>query len=107
MFTQSDGIPAGLVRALYLDHAGRLWVATGQRGVARLDDPQAEHPHFVVYTTADGLASNGVSCITEDNLGRMYFGTARSLDHSTCRLNASGTTPGPMGCQAIDHSWLS
>jgi ligand-binding sensor domain-containing protein/two-component sensor histidine kinase len=80
MFTQTDGMPAGPVRALYLDHASRLWVATGQSGVARLDDPQAERPHFVVYTTADGLASNGVSCITEDKMGRMYFGTSRGLD---------------------------
>jgi ligand-binding sensor domain-containing protein/two-component sensor histidine kinase len=79
-FTQSDGMPAGPVRALYLDHAGRLWVATGQDGVARLDDPQADHPRVVAYTTADGLSSNGISCITEDKLGRMYFGTARGLD---------------------------
>ena len=80
MFTQSDGMPPGIVRALYLDHAGRLWGATGQGGVVRLDDPQAEHPRFVTYTTADGLASNSASCITEDKLGRMYFGTARGLD---------------------------
>src|SRR5260370_13813870 len=70
----------GPVRALYLDHAGRLWGATGQGGVARLDDPQAEQPHFITYTVADGLSSNGVTCITEDKLGRMYFGTARGLD---------------------------
>jgi two-component sensor histidine kinase len=68
------------VRALFLDHAGRLWVATGQGGVVRLDDPQADHPRVVAYTTADGLSSNGISCITEDKLGRMYFGTARGLD---------------------------
>ena len=80
LFTQSDGMPAGPVRALYLDHAGRLWVATGQDGVVRLDDPQADHPRVVAYTTADGLSSNGISCITEDKLGRMYFGTARGLD---------------------------
>ena len=80
MFTQSDGVPAGLIRALYLDHAGRLWVATDSSGVARLDDPQTDHPHFITYTIADGLASNTTSCITEDKLGRMYFGTTRSLD---------------------------
>ncbi|MDQ2856997.1 MAG: hypothetical protein M3R68_11755, partial [Acidobacteriota bacterium] len=28
-FSPSDGLPAGIVRALYLDHAGRLWIATG------------------------------------------------------------------------------
>lgn len=80
LFTQSDGMPAGPVRALYLDHTGRLWAATGQGGVVRLDDPQADHPRFVTYTTVDGLSSNGVSCITEDKLGRMYFGTTRGLD---------------------------
>jgi len=80
VFTQSDGMPAGPVRALYLDRAGRLWAATGQSGVVRLDDPQADRPRFVAYTTADGLSSNGVSCIAEDKLGRMYFGTARGLD---------------------------
>ena len=80
LFTQSDGMPAGPVRALYLDHAGRLWLATGQDGVARLDDPQTDHPRVVAYTSADGLSSNSISCITEDKLGRMYFGTARGLD---------------------------
>ena len=80
LFGQSDGVPAGLIRALYLDHAGRLWVASDRDGVARLDDSQAVHPNFVKYTIADGLASNSISCITEDKLGRLYFGTARSLD---------------------------
>jgi two-component sensor histidine kinase/streptogramin lyase len=80
LFTKTDGMPAGTVRALYLDHARRLWGATGQGGVFRLDDPQAERPRFVTYTTADGLASDSASCITEDKLGRMYFGTARGLD---------------------------
>src|SRR5229473_1436713 len=66
-------------RALYLDHAGRLWIASDS-GVLCLDDPQAEQPHFITYTVADGLSSNGVTCITEDTAGRMYFGTARGLD---------------------------
>ncbi len=80
LFTQADGLPAGPVRALYLDHNKRLWIATGQGGVVRLDDTEAEHPSFLTYTTDDGLASNSISCVTEDNLGRMYFGTARGLD---------------------------
>ncbi len=80
MFGESDGIPAGIIRALYLDHAGRLWIATDSGGVVRLDDPRAERLRFVAYTTADGLTSNRVSCITEDTVGRMYFGTERGLD---------------------------
>jgi len=79
-FTQADGLPTGMVRDLFIDHVGRLWAATGSGGVVRLDDPQAEHPGFVTYTTANGLASNSISCITEDKMGRMYFGTSRGLD---------------------------
>ncbi|MEP6818069.1 MAG: two-component regulator propeller domain-containing protein [bacterium] len=80
LFTQADGVPTGLIRSLYCDHAGRLWIASDSAGLARLDDPQADHPHFVTYTIADGLSSNSVWCITEDKLERMYFGTARGLD---------------------------
>jgi ligand-binding sensor domain-containing protein/two-component sensor histidine kinase len=87
LFTQSDGVLLGLIRALFLDRAGRLWIASDRDGIARLDNPQAEHPSFVKYTIADGLASNSVSCITEDKLGRMYFGTARSLDRFDLETN--------------------
>jgi len=87
LFAQSDGVPAGLIRALYLDHAGRLWVASDRDGIAMLDDPQAEHPSVVKYSMADGLASNGVSCVIEDKLGRMYFGTTRSLDRLDLETN--------------------
>jgi len=87
LFTQSDGVPMGVIRALFLDRAGRLWVTSDRDGIARLDDLQAEHLSFVKYTIADGLASNSVSCITQDKLGRMYFGTARSLDRFDLETN--------------------
>jgi PAS domain S-box-containing protein len=80
MFTTADGLPAGLIRGIYLDHASRLWVATGEGGAARIDDPQAEHPPFIVYNTANGLSSNQASAITEDQWGRIYIGTGRGVD---------------------------
>jgi signal transduction histidine kinase/sugar lactone lactonase YvrE len=79
-FTSADGVPQGFVRGLYRDHAGRLWAATGEGGVARLDDPAAEHPHIVAYSTAEGLSSNQATCVTEDNWGMIYVGTGRGLD---------------------------
>jgi ligand-binding sensor domain-containing protein len=66
VFTSRDGLAAGSVWSLYLDHAGRLWVATTEGGVARVDHPEAEPPHFATYTTVEGLASNQVQAITED-----------------------------------------
>jgi ligand-binding sensor domain-containing protein/two-component sensor histidine kinase len=79
-FTTADGVPLGWVRALYLDHLGRLWIATGQGGLARIDDTGADHPRFVTYTTAEGLSSNQVNCLTEDRWGRLYLGTGRGMD---------------------------
>lgn len=78
--TQADGLPAGMIRGLYSDSKGRLWIATGNGGLARVDDPDANKLRFVTYTTATGLSSNQVNCITEDRLGRIYVGTARGID---------------------------
>ena len=39
--------------------------------------------NFVRYTPAEGLSSSGVTCVTEDEFGRIYIGTGRGLD----RLN--------------------
>src|SRR5260370_11770534 len=57
MFNQSDGMPAGPARALYVDHAGRLWAATGQGGVSRLDAPHAEQPPFITYPLSHCLST--------------------------------------------------
>ena len=80
MFTTSDGAPEGWMHAIYCDHSGRLWISGGQGGVRRIDEPQAAQPKFISYTVAEGLSSNQVNCITEDQWGRIYFGTGRGLD---------------------------
>jgi two-component sensor histidine kinase len=79
-FTAADGVPESWIHAVFCDHSGRLWVSGGQSGVSRIDDPQSDHPKFVAYTVAQGLSSNQVNCITEDQWGRLYFGTGRGLD---------------------------
>lgn len=66
-------------RSLYVDREGRLWTAS-RNGLVRVDSPQAEIPQFKVYTTADGLASNDVLCVTEDNVGRICAGTGHGVD---------------------------
>jgi signal transduction histidine kinase len=45
-----------------------------------VDDPTTENPRFLKYTVANGLASDQVTCVTEDPQGRIYVGTARGLD---------------------------
>lgn len=79
-FSEADGLPAGSIRSLYVDHEHRLWIASSTGGLARLDDPSAARPQFITLTTAAGLSSNDVWCITEDNFGLLYIGTGRGLD---------------------------
>ena len=80
ILSAKDGLPEGMIRDLHIDQSGQLWIATNRGGVARLDDPAAEHPRFLTYTTAQGLASNQATCITEDEQGRIYIGTPQGVD---------------------------
>lgn len=73
-------VPSGMITALHVDAANRLWLATNRSGIARVDDPSAADPRFVTYTRSSGLSSNNVRCITEDRQGRIYFGTVRGVD---------------------------
>ncbi len=52
------------------DSRGNLWFATTYSGVYFYDGKQFKH-----FTTAEGLASNQVSCIYEDKAGIIWFGT--------------------------------
>jgi ligand-binding sensor domain-containing protein/signal transduction histidine kinase len=79
LLTLADGALPTLID-LHIDGSGRLWAASGSRGVAVLDDLSAEQPRFRYYTTAQGLSTNVVRCLTEDRQGRIYFGTARGVD---------------------------
>jgi ligand-binding sensor domain-containing protein/signal transduction histidine kinase len=81
LYTEAGGLPAGQIRALHLDRAGRLWIASSRGGLARMDDPSAEtNPSFVRYTTAEGLSNNSVNCLTADEWGRIYACTGRGID---------------------------
>jgi ligand-binding sensor domain-containing protein/signal transduction histidine kinase len=83
------------VRDLYIDHGGRVWVATGRYGLYRSDNPDAPNPVFRTYTTREGLSSNSVRSITEDNGGFIYAGTVRGVDRIDPRV--------PMEAHRIRH----
>jgi ligand-binding sensor domain-containing protein/signal transduction histidine kinase len=80
LFGKADGVPAGMIRALYRDRLGRLWIASAEGGLARADDPAADHPSFVHYTMKEGLSTDQITCITEDQWGRIYVGTGIGVD---------------------------
>ncbi len=71
------GTPTGLgvesVRALLEDREGRLWVGVQGGGLRCLD------PTWTTCTSAEGLASNGVTDLAEAN-GHLLVGTKRGLN---------------------------
>ena len=97
LFTSSSGVPPGAIRDIYRDHLGRLWVASAERGLVRVDHAAAERPTFTAYTTRQGLSSNDIETITEDLDGRIYAGGGRGLDRldpATGRIKHFSTVDG-------------
>jgi signal transduction histidine kinase/sugar lactone lactonase YvrE len=97
------GAPASRPNQIFRDRKGRIWIATSREGVARVDDPGAEHPRFQWIGTAQGLGSNRALCIAEDRWNRIYVGHGRGvdrLDPDTGRIrpftNADGLAPGEL-----------
>ena len=96
-FTTNDGVPAGSIQAIYTDRAGRIWFASSRGGLARVDEPGADHPVFKSYTTNEGLSSNSIDVITEDLRGSIYAGSVRGLDElepATSRIKHFTTADG-------------
>ena len=80
MFKPEDGFPRGGVSDMLSDKAGRLWLATSSRGLFRVDNPDSETPFFANLSTAHGLSSNQMLCLTEDLAGRIYAGTGGGIN---------------------------
>jgi signal transduction histidine kinase/ligand-binding sensor domain-containing protein len=86
-FPPVDGLPAIDPRALFVDSRGWLWIGLRYNGVSVTRDPGDEQPQFVNYSNDQGMVSNTVWSIAEDNLGRMYFGTERGLEQFDVEKN--------------------
>ncbi len=96
IFGSADGVPPNLL-ALHVDATGRLWIASSRVGLSVVDDSAADSPRFSRYTTAHGLSTNNIQCLTSDKWGRLYLGTARGVDRfdpSTRRVKRLTTSDG-------------
>jgi ligand-binding sensor domain-containing protein/signal transduction histidine kinase len=76
----SGGLPETNPRAFFVDSRGWLWIGLRYKGVSVTKDPGAKSPVFSNYSTGNGMASDAVWAIAEDDSGHMYFGTGKGLD---------------------------
>lgn len=68
IYTEADGLPSNQTQAVWVDHAGRVWISTNL-GTVFLEDGEirpASHPE---------LAAAYSFRIREDERGRLWFGT--------------------------------
>ena len=77
--TFSSEMPDMDARSAFGDSRNWMWVGTRFNGVFVCKDLGSAKPTCDNFSKDDGLGSNIVWSITEDKLGRMYFGTERGL----------------------------
>lgn len=80
LFLTGGAVPTGAINDLFVDSGRRLWVASANGGAIRMDDLDAPQPRSVAYTSARGLSSDRVLCVTEDRRGLIYLGHGRGID---------------------------
>ena len=69
-----NGLPGGDISCLYADQDDVLWVGTDGHGLARFQAGKWSR-----YSTADGLASDSISYIIEDDAGFLWIGSNAGL----------------------------
>ncbi|HEX4961225.1 MAG TPA: two-component regulator propeller domain-containing protein [Thermoanaerobaculia bacterium] len=80
LFLTEGGVATGSINDLFVDSRRRLWVASANGGVIRMEDLDAPQPRTTVYTGAQGLSSDRILCVTEDRRGLIYLGHGRGID---------------------------
>ncbi|MBA3632295.1 MAG: hypothetical protein H0W58_05720, partial [Acidobacteria bacterium] len=74
VLTERDGLAGNFVRAIYEDTGGAFWIGTYDSGLSRFKDGK-----FTNYTTADGLFSNGVFQILEDERDNFWMSSNQGI----------------------------
>jgi hypothetical protein len=69
-----DGLPSNLVRALFEDFEGALWIGTYGGGMARLEDGR-----LTAWSTSDGLFNDIAYDILDDGLGNLWMSCNRGV----------------------------
>ncbi|HMB89217.1 MAG TPA: ATP-binding protein, partial [Rhodothermales bacterium] len=77
-YTKENGLPSVLIRDLYEDADGYLWIALEDRGLCRLDrrnGTSLQDAKLGCLDSRQGLYQSGLHRIIEDDQGRFWFNT--------------------------------
>lgn len=69
MYTQADGLGAGMVMALFQSSDGRIWAGTDGGGLTEFANGTVR-----TYSKAQGLSAEAVRAIAEDEAGNLWIG---------------------------------
>ena len=73
-FGEGEGLRSSTILALHVDAQGTIWVGTNEGGLHRIRDGRVD-----AYTTADGLPSDKVFAIVEDDAERLWVTSNKGL----------------------------
>jgi signal transduction histidine kinase/ligand-binding sensor domain-containing protein/ActR/RegA family two-component response regulator len=69
-----QGLAERVIRSLYQDHKGNLWIGADGKGLVRFKDGQ-----FEFFTKRDGLNGDSIFSIVEDHEGNLWLATEGSV----------------------------
>lgn len=87
------GLKSNVIRSIYKDHDGKIWVGTFLKGLQEYDPKKGTFTGFEnIPDDPNSLSNNDVTCITEDLLGNIWIGTngggLNLLDKKTGKFKA-------------------
>jgi len=68
------------VSSILVDRSGRVWIASTDQGLGRVDQADAATPAITWYGKAQGLSSDTAWVLVEDMSGDLLVGTGRGVD---------------------------
>jgi len=69
-----EGSELSAADVIFVDNRGAVWFSDRGRGVTRFDGE-----NWKLFSSEDGLAEGGVSAITEDKDGNLWFGSMKGI----------------------------
>jgi len=105
------GLPNKIIRAIFSDEDGIVWLGTAQGGVYKYD------PHLPLFSLEEyhnsisgGLSAPVVTAFVQDPRGTIYIGTARGIqtfnpanqEYKTIKLQISGVSGKPVEVKSLE-----